>query len=165
MAFNQFSNRGMFLETLINQTAWYYEQQGHCIIFKRSVPVSIYKNEDNVVCAKVISKSGSDYYGIYKGRMIDFEAKQTTNNYFLLSNIKSHQWDHLIKIQKFNGISFIVLHLLTEDSYYVIDIDKIIEYRNTTKLTLEWIHSNGFKIELVFPGILDLEKYLENKIK
>lgn len=165
MAFNQFSNRGMFLETLINQTAWYYEQQGRCIIFKRSVPVSIYKNDDNVVCAKVLSKSGSDYYGIYKGRMIDFEAKQTANDFFILANIKKHQWEHLIKIHKFNGISFVLLHLLTIDAYYVIDIDKIIEYQNTTKLSIEWICTNGYKIELVFPGILDLEAYLENKIK
>ena len=41
------SNKGIFLETLINITANYYESKGICLIHKRQIPIQIVERLGN----------------------------------------------------------------------------------------------------------------------
>ncbi|CRH45622.1 Holliday junction resolvase recU [Chlamydia trachomatis] len=90
-----FKNRGMLLETIINQTNEFYFKNDICLIHK--------KNLDQAV---ISSKSSVDYYGIYKGKFIAFEAKSTELSILPLKNIKNHQIEYLNLIQKNGGIAF-----------------------------------------------------------
>lgn len=158
------SNRGMFLETLINQTALYYQAQDICMIFKRFLPISIYKRDGNNIVGHLQAKSESDYYGVYKGRMIDFEAKQTAFDYFLMGNLKKHQWEHLFKVKQFGGLTFLLVHFVHVDKFYIVEIDQLEAFRNKTKFTYEWCANNCFELHIIFPGILNLEEYFKLKV-
>lgn len=155
------SNKGMFLETLINQTAFNYYNNGICAIFKREIPIKIISNDGNFIKAKLNAKSESDYYGVYKSKMFDFEAKQTIGDDFNMNLIKKHQLDHLINITKFGVHSFLLVHFVKYDEYYILTAKQLEEYVSRAKISYEWIKENGYKLELIFPGILNLEEYLK----
>ena len=100
------SNRGMDLEEDINESNLYYRNNDIAIIYKKPTPITInkvdYKSRTDAVIteAHFIIPSTTDYNGIYKGKYIDFEAKETRKNYFPLANIHKHQIEHLKKIRK-----------------------------------------------------------------
>ena len=51
--------------------------------------------------------STTDYNGIYKGKYIDFEAKETkSKTSFSLNNIHPHQIKHLENIDKHKGFNY-----------------------------------------------------------
>ncbi len=89
-----YSNRGMYSESLINRAINYHNSHNHWHLEKRNVPTKIIKviQNDLVIC-KLLAKSTVDYCGYYHTKHIEFEAKQTINDYFDLNLIKSHQID------------------------------------------------------------------------
>lgn len=156
------SNNGMYLETLLNRTSNHYKESDKLLFFKRSIPINIYKNENGNIHGRLIAKSQTDYYGIYKGRYIDFEAKQTNKNYFYIKNLKNHQFEHLKEIKKLNGISFLILHFSKEDEFFCINTKKLEEIN--CKITRDWCKQNAFELKLIFPGILNIIEYLKKEI-
>lgn len=76
------SNNGMYLETIINNTALFCKRNQTCLFFKRNVPIKILQNNQVNIIGKIIEKSESDYYGLYQGYYFDFEAKQTNKEVF-----------------------------------------------------------------------------------
>ncbi len=77
------ANRGMDLEEAINQTNEYYALNDVAYIYKKPIPIQVVKVDYERRSAARISEayykipSTTDYNGIYKGRYIDFEAKET----------------------------------------------------------------------------------------
>lgn len=155
------SNKGMFLEALINQSAIHYFNSKICAIYKRDIPIKIVSNDGNYVKAKLISKSQSDYYAIYKSRLFDFEAKQTMGDDFKIALLKEHQIDHLIKIQDFGVVSFVLIHFIKKDEYYILLTDQLKNFINKSKIEYNWIRQNCFCLQLIFPGILDFEEFFK----
>lgn len=156
------SNNGMFLETIIKQTANYYQKKLICLIFKRNIPIKIIKKYNSQIYAKIINHAQSDYYGVYNGYYFDFEAKQTNKDYFLLANLKPHQKTHLNEIYKFNGKSFLLIYFSKYDEYFAIQINLIDTLR--TKITRDWCLKNAFSLNIFFPGIIDIVEYLNHNI-
>ena len=80
-----YSNRGMTLENDLNETNNYYLIHDIGIIHKKPTPITInkvdYKSRNNAIIKEARFKipSTTDYNGIYKGKYIDFEAKETKN--------------------------------------------------------------------------------------
>ena len=78
-----YSNRGMGLEDDLNNTNKYYLDTNKAIIYKKPTPITInkvdYKSRTDAVIKEAHFKipSTTDYNGIYKGRYIYFEAKET----------------------------------------------------------------------------------------
>ncbi|MGL4950890.1 MAG: Holliday junction resolvase RecU [Mycoplasma sp.] len=155
------SNRGMFLETLINQTCWYYENNQIALIFKRHIPMTICEKNGMYVKAKLLQNAATDYYGSYHGKMIDFEAKQTAFDYFISSNIKKHQRNHLQKCVEFGIFSFVIIHFLSADKYFAIDYIKLSTVISKSKIDMQWFRENTFELEVVFPGILNIKDFLD----
>ena len=88
-----YGNRGMDLETSINMANKFYSEQEIAFIYKKTTPIGIvetgYEN-NNYIIKKAYFKEPStlDYNGLYKGKYIEFEAKETKNKTsFPLSNI------------------------------------------------------------------------------
>ena len=77
------SNRGMTLEQELNDTNLYYRNNDIAVIYKKPTPITInkvdYKNRKDAVIkeAHFMIPSTTDYNGIYKGKYIDFEDKET----------------------------------------------------------------------------------------
>ena len=77
------ANRGMNLEEDINISNEYYKEKGICLITKRPTPINIvkvdYSKGAKIIDAYFEHQSTTDYNGVYKGKYIDFEAKNTKN--------------------------------------------------------------------------------------
>ncbi len=76
-----FANRGMSFEKMINATNDYYLSQGLAVIHKKPTPIQIVRvdypqrSRAKIVEAYFRQASTTDYSGVYKGYYIDFEAK------------------------------------------------------------------------------------------
>jgi recombination protein U len=130
-----YSNRGMSLEEDINQSNQYYLITNRAIIHKRPTPVQIVNVEYPKRSAAVIREayfklaSTTDYNGVYKGRYIDFEAKETKNKTsFPLKNFHEHQIKHMQQILDHGGISFIILRFSSTDESYLLDSSHLVQF-------------------------------------
>jgi len=122
------SNRGMDLEAAINQTNEHYVANDIAYIYKKPIPIQVVKVDYERRSAARISEayykipSTTDYNGLYKGRYIDFEAKETQNKTsFPLKNIHEHQVMHLDHIAKHGGIGFIIVAFTKLDKVFLLD--------------------------------------------
>ena len=81
--------RGMSLEEDINLSNTYYLSVDQAVIYKKPTPIQIVKvdypsrNKARIVEAYYQAPSTTDYNGIYKGRYIDFEAKNIDKDKFV----------------------------------------------------------------------------------
>ena len=105
--FHSTSNRGMNLESMINQTNEFYLDEDIAVIYKKPIPIQIvnvdYKQRSaaKIVEAYYKTPSTTDFNGIYKGRYIDFDAKETNSKTSMpLKNIHLHQIEHLKQLLK-----------------------------------------------------------------
>jgi recombination protein U len=76
----EYGNRGMTLESDINSSNKYYLDNDIALIYKKPTPIKVVKV--NYIKNKITEgyyevPSTTDYNGIYKGKYIDFEAKET----------------------------------------------------------------------------------------
>lgn len=156
------SNKGMFLEEIINNTIMWLDKNEKALFFKRNLPIKIYKKINNNINGKLYEKSQTDYYGVYKGFYIDFEAKQTNDDFFKYSNLKNHQYEHLLKVKKYLGISFIIIYFNRKEDFFSVDFEKI--KLIDKKISYEWCLQNAFKFKLSLPGVINLTNYLDTKI-
>ena len=78
-----YGNRGMALEEDINLSNEFYRLNDIAIIHKKPTPITITKVDYTSRLEAVIKEayfktpSTTDYNGVYKGKYIDFEAKET----------------------------------------------------------------------------------------
>ena len=152
------ANRGMNLEEDINISNEYYKEKGICLITKRPTPINIVK-VDYTKGAKIIDayfehQSTTDYNGVYKGRYIDFEAKNTkSKTSFPLSNVTKHQIEHLKKVKEHGGIAFFIIQFETLDLVFLVDSELIIDqYESGSRksITIETIKEKGKPIERAY---------------
>ena len=127
------ANRGMSLEEDINLSNEYYRDMGIALITKRPTPINIvkvdYSKGARITDAYFEKQSTTDYNGVYKGKYIDFEAKNTkSETSFPLSNISEHQIVHLKNVIKHGGIAFFVICFQIENEVYLLDASFVIEF-------------------------------------
>ena len=104
--------RGMSLEEDINLSNTYYLSVDQAVIYKKPTPIQIVK---------------VDYNGIYKGRYIDFEAKETKSLRFPFRNISEHQINHLARVSRHGGIAFIIIAFTSVGEVYLLDASIMVE--------------------------------------
>ncbi|MGM9873797.1 MAG: Holliday junction resolvase RecU [Bacilli bacterium] len=157
------ANRGMNLEDDINKSNKYYLEKNICLIYKRPTPINIvkvdYSRGSKITDAYFEKQSTTDYNGVYKGRYIDFEAKNTKNNSsFPLHNIYKHQIEHLRNVILHQGIAFFIIEFELKDEVYLLDAKFIIDFieKNERKsIPYSEIKENGILIERGYNPRLD----------
>lgn len=135
-----YSNRGMNLENDINITNEYYKQIKKAFIYKKPTPIKITKvdypsrNKAVIKEAFFTVPSTTDYNGIYNGKYIDFEAKETKNKTsFPISNIHEHQINHIRNIYEQKGIVFLIIRFTSINQTYLILAKDFLTYIETNK--------------------------------
>ncbi|MFC9539693.1 Holliday junction resolvase RecU [Lysinibacillus sp. NPDC056959] len=125
-----FSNRGKTLEDEIDEANDYYVKRRLAIIHKKPVPVQIVKVEYPSRSAAVIREayfrtpSTTDYNGVWNGRYIDFDAKETASKTsFPLKNIHLHQMTHMQQVTEQNGVAFIIVRFSAFERYFIVPYD------------------------------------------
>ena len=160
------ANRGMDLENEINLSNAYYKDHDICLITKRPTPINIvkvdYSKGAKITHAYFEEQSTTDYNGVYKGRYIDFEAKNTRNKTsFPLGNITPHQIDHLKRVIAHGGIAFFIINFESLQKVYLLDAKYVIEfYENGDRKSIPYqcFVDNGLEIEQGYNPRL---KYIE----
>lgn len=158
------ANRGLYLETLINQTIDYYIQNGIAYFEKRNLPTNIVKHySDNKFVCSIKSKTTFDYFGYYNYCYYEIEAKQTDKDFFDLNLIKKHQLEHYHTLAKFNIKSYLIIYFDYYDSFLLIDFKKlhfITEGFKKKKIDYNLLKKNSQSLEISFPGIIDFVKLI-----
>lgn len=165
------SNRGMNLETDINETNIYYRDNNIAVIYKKPTPITInkvdYKSRVDAIITEAHFKTPSttDYNGVYKGMYIDFEAKETRKEYFPLANIHAHQIKHLNQIKDCGGIGFIIVRFVLKGETYLLTIECLNDFLNTSKrksIPIEYFKEKGYVIKEGFKPYLDYLKIIDD---
>lgn len=162
------SNRGMNLEHIINQTNEYYKKNDIALIYKKPTPIGIvdvsYKNNKKVIeKAYFKEQSTLDYNGLYRGKYIDFDAKETQNKTaFPLSNIHTHQTEHIRNVLKHKGIVFLIIRM--NNNIYLLTGEDYINYiDNETRksISFKYIEEKGYLIKETYNPSLDYLKVID----
>ncbi|KMK76400.1 Holliday junction resolvase RecU [Alkalihalobacillus pseudalcaliphilus] len=169
-----FSNRGMSLEDDINETNEYYRISQIAVIHKKPTPVQIVQVDYPKRSAAVIKEayfkqaSTTDYNGVYKGRYIDFEAKETRNKTsFPLQNFHEHQIEHMKAILQQNGIAFILIRFALTDEVFYLDAHYLIscyeaQESGRKSIPKTEIEKYGHLIQLGYQPRIDYLKMVEH---
>ena len=162
------SGRGMNLENDINDSNTYYRECNRALIYKKPTPIQVVKVDyPSRMHAKISEAyykvpSTTDYNGIYRGRYIDFEAKETkAKTSFTFQNIHPHQMDHLEKVMEHGGIAFLIIRFASFNETYLIDAKIVIEALSTLErrsIPYTFIKENGHIIQ---ESYLPRLKYLD----
>ncbi|WP_027119679.1 Holliday junction resolvase RecU [[Mycoplasma] testudinis] len=163
------ANRGMFLETIINRTIDYFNNRQIAYFAKRYLPIKVYAFQGQRVQGWLKERTQSDYYGVYKGYYFDFEAKQVSLKSFPLKNLAPHQLNHLKNIINYQAVSFLIVLFNTYEKFFVLETSQLIKYiqENNDKKSIpyEYFEKYAYQIDLIFPGVLNLQDVLELLVK
>lgn len=164
-----YKNRGMDLESDLNETNAYYREIDKAFIYKKPTPIGIAKvsyNDKGKVIDRGFFKEPStlDYNGLYRGKYIEFEAKVTENKTaFPLANIHSHQIKHIENILRHGGIVFLIIRINSID--YLLKGETFLEFINLNErksIPYEFIKENGYMIKYGYLPTLDYLQIVDN---
>lgn len=173
------NNRGMNLENDINISNQYYIDTKQAFIYKKPTPIKIkkvdYPTKSNRTSNIIIKEayfeapSTTDYNGLYKGKYIDFEAKETNNKkYFPLENIHKHQMNHLRNIIENGGIGFLIIRFIEYNKTFLLFAEDFFSYiDNATRQSIpyEYFVEKGHEIKEKYTPRLDyleiIKEYME----
>ena len=160
-----YKNRGMNLENMLNDTNSYYIEKQKAYIYKKPTPIKLVKvdyKKKKIEEAYFEKPSTTDYNGIYKGKYIDFEAKETTNlKAFPLANIHKHQIDHMKNIVSEQGICFLIVRFTKLNKNYLLMAKDLINYISNyqnSSIPLSYFEEKGYLIKDKYITSID---YLE----
>ncbi|WP_338470057.1 Holliday junction resolvase RecU [Niallia sp. XMNu-256] len=169
-----YGKRGMTLEEDLNETNQYYLSRGIAVIHKKPTPIQIvnvdYPKRSAAVIREAYFKQASttDYNGIYKGKYIDFEAKETKlTTAFPLKNFHEHQIQHMEQVLEQDGICFVILRFSSSEEVYFFEAHYLLSYWERMKnggrksITKEEIKQNGLYIPLGLQPRLDYIKIID----
>ena len=166
-----YKNRGMTLENEINQSNEYYIEIEKAFIYKKPTPIKLvkvdYPSRDKAVIKEAYfsTPSTTDYNGLYNGKYIDFEAKETkSKTAFALNNIHPHQIKHLENINKHNGIAFIIVRFTTLNETYLITADSFLNFinnNNQKSIPHKYFQENAYLIKDGYRPRIDYLKIVD----
>lgn len=171
-----YGNRGMSLENDINLTNEYYLNNNIAIIHKKPTPITItkvdYPNRRDAVIKEAYFRkpSTTDYNGIYKGKYIDFEAKETKTDFFALANIHNHQIVHLKKILEHGGISFLIVRFTKLNKTFLLPTERLMDFLDNNdrkSIPISYFIDNAYIIKDKFNPRVDyieiIDKIMEER--
>lgn len=148
------ANMGMNFEKDITKCCDYYRENMIADIYKRPTPIKVVKMSKThpgmIEEAYFQEKSTTDFVGIYKGKYIDFECKETIHDLVPYSMIREQQFRHLKTIIEMGGIGFFLVSFKTAQEVYLIDAKKIleeVEKKNHPGFKRTYFIENGIKVE------------------
>ena len=172
------SRRGYSLDNALNQSNLFYLDRNKAIIHKKPTPVQVGKVDyPKRSAAKIVEAyfkvpSTTDYNGLYRGKYVDFEAKECSKNSFPFRNIHEHQIVHLEKVIEHGGIAFLIIAFTIHDEVYLVDGKYVVDqYRHSSRQsflyddikTIGHLIKHGYLPELDYLKIVDELYFKEGK--
>ena len=152
------SNMGMQFESDVTKSCDFYREKGLCAIYKRPTPIKVVKMSKThpgmIEEAYFQEKSTTDYVGIYKGKYIDFECKETIHEEIPHAMIRQQQYRHLDDVLRLGGIGFFLVSFKRIGEVYLMPAKIILDANKENS-------HRGFKYEFFKEkGILIERSYL-----
>ena len=169
--------QGMLFENALNITNEYYLIHNIAIIHKKPTPIQVVKvdyparNKARIIDAYYRTPSTTDYNGIYRGKYIDYEAKETNNLSFSFTHIAKHQMEHLQKVHKHGGLAFIIIYYKKINKVVIIDIIPFMKLyklgleNNEKSITYTKALEIGIEVKLKYSPQIDYIKALDEYYK
>ena len=164
-----YKNRGMFLEHIINDSNQYYLSTDKAVIYKKPTPIKVlnisYRSKQTTFIDKAVFSETStlDYNGLYKGKYIEFDAKECKNKTsFPLNNINPHQITHIKNILKHGGIAFLIIFM--NNNFFLLDGKDLLDFVNNNirkSIPYETIEKVGHIIKEGYMPRIDYISVLE----
>ena len=163
-----YANRGMDLENIINDTNDYLLENDIALIYKKPTPIGVvkvsYENNKQIINkAYFATQSTLDYNGLYKGKYIEFDAKNTeSKTSFPLSNVHHHQIKHIRNVIKHDGIVFLIIRI--NSLIYLlngIDFINFIDNNDRKSIPYNYIKEFGYELEYNYLKGLNYIKYVD----
>ena len=171
-------SKGMLLESMLNDTNIYYREKMVAAIYKKPTPVTIVRTNSKDRSKTKITEayfkipSTTDYNGIYKGRYIDFEAKETETNTLPFTNFNLNQIEHLRLVDKLGAISFIIVLFKRQSEVFILETKVFVKLFDLSKLEgnkksipYEIFKSHGYNVDIRISPVLDYLKVVDELIK
>ena len=164
-----YGNRGMNLENDLNLTNSYYVDKNIAFIYKKPTPIQVtkveYKNNDIKIKEAFFKEpSTTDYNGLYKGKYIDFEAKETAGTSFPLENIHSHQIKHISNIINNGGIGFLIVRFNKLNRDYLLLGEDFISFLNNNdrkSIPIKYFEEKAYLLENGYIPRIDYLKVID----
>ena len=141
----------MTLEAELNDSNKYYLDNDIAVIYKKPTPIKVVKQvNEKIVSAYFEKPSTTDYNGLYKGKYIDFEAKETKKSSFPLDNIHHHQIKHIENVLKHGGICFLIVRFTKLNETYLLfgeDFTYFLEHETRKSIPLSYFKEKGYLIK------------------
>ncbi len=166
-----YSNRGMSLEFDLNITNDYYRDKNIAVIYKKPTPIRVVNVDFTNIKKPIINKaffekaSTTDYNGIYKGKYVDFEAKEVkSKKSFCLSNIHKHQLEHLFKVKEHKGISFIIVRFIKFNKTFLLDSEILLKFINkgNKSISIDLFNEYGYQVNEGYRPRVDYIKVIDH---
>ena len=168
-----YANRGMTLEEDINLTNAYYIEKNIAFIYKKPTPIQVIKvdySKNSAIIKEAYFKepSTTDYNGLYKGKYIDFDAKETeSKTAFPIKNIHNHQINHIKNIIENNGIGFLIIRFNKLNKTYLLEGKDLISFINNNErksIPLTFFEEHAYLIEEKYIPRVDYLKVVDSII-
>lgn len=163
------TGRGMSLEHDLNVSNEFYAETNRALIHKKPTPIQVVRvdypkrSSAKIVEAYYKTPSTTDYNGIYRGKAVDFEAKETTSKTsFPFKSIHEHQIRHLKRVLYHGGIGFFILRFTAYDETYLIDANVLIHLYEEGKRQSITYHKVKEVGSLIRQGLTPRLHYLDN---
>lgn len=161
---------GMLFENNLNLTNEYYLSRDIALIYKKPTPIQIVRvdypqrSKAKIVEAYYKIPSTTDYNGIYKGKYIDYEAKETENLSFNFKHIFEHQINHLVKVKKHGGIAFVIIYFKKINEIYLIDIEQFVNEMKSDKKSIPIMRMKeiGYSVSQGYAPLIDYLTVIDN---
>ena len=165
----------MELEEDINFANKYYLNNDIAVIHKKPIPIQIvevnYPSRSSAMITKAFYKTPSttDYNGLWNGKYIDFEAKETNSaTSFSLNNIHDHQIEHMQKILNHGGITFIIVRFKKIDRTFILPFKNFIFFHERANnggrksIKLSEFEKSAFELSFNYKIRLDYLNIIKN---
>jgi recombination protein U len=160
------ANRGMDFEHAVNVSNDFYRDENRARIIKRPTPIKIVKvdySKMKITEAYFEKQSTTDYNGVYRGKYIDFECKETKSKTSLsFHNIPSQQIEHLKGVLRQGAIAFFLIYFSSLDEVYLVDSSIIInryqDKEGKKSISIDEVRRLGHLVE---QGYIPRLKYLD----
>lgn len=114
-----YAGRGMGLQELVAQANEQYRQLGIASIWEFGAEAKW------IPGGKLVPRDGTvDFIGLWDGRGVAFDAKETAEDSLPAANVKTHQVEFLMDYAKAGGIAFLLVAYTGPGRFFVVPIEK-----------------------------------------
>lgn len=174
-----YSNLGMTLESDIELTNQYYRDHNIAVIHKKPTPIQVVnvsypaRNRAKIIEAYYKTPSTTDFNGVYEGKYIDFDAKETNSKTSMpLKNVHPHQIEHLRNVAHHGGYAFLIVHFKQYNQYFLLPFQVLDRYwtiqndkeKGRKSIPYETFKNEAFLIPFGYQPRLDYLKIVKRQL-